>query len=44
VQNKRLAIMVNLLMNPGQQSVVVGLLDNLTRQSSYLTTSVNVRE
>jgi VWFA-related protein len=44
VQNKRLAIMVNLLMNPGHQSVVVGLLDNLTRQSSYLTTSVTVKE
>jgi len=44
VQNKRLAIMVNLLMNPGKQSVVVGLLDDLTRQSSYLTTSVTVKE
>ena len=44
VQSKRLAIMVNLLMNPGRQSVVVGLLDNLTRQSSYLTTSVTVEE
>jgi hypothetical protein len=42
VQNNRLATMVNLLMNPGKQSVVVGLLDNLTRQSSYLTTSLTV--
>jgi len=44
VQSKRLAIMVDLLMNPGNQSVVVGLLDNLTRQSSYLTASVTVKE
>jgi len=43
-QSRRLAIMVDLLMNPGRQSVVVRLLDNLTRQSSYLTTSVRVKE
>jgi VWFA-related protein len=43
VQSRRLAIMVDLLMNPGEHSIVVGLLDSVTRQSSYLTTSVTVQ-
>jgi VWFA-related protein len=41
-QTKRLAIMVDLLMNPGRHSVAVGLLDTITRQTSYLTQPVTV--
>jgi len=43
-QTKRLAIMVDLLMNPGSHSVVVGLHDTITRQTSYLTQPVTVKE
>ncbi len=41
-QSHRLAIMVNLLMNPGNHSVAVGLHDSIARQTSYLTRSVTV--
>ena len=42
VQSHRLAIMVNLLMNPGTHSVAVGLHDSISRQTSYLTQTVTV--
>jgi VWFA-related protein len=41
-KNKRLAITVDLLMNPGTHSVAVGLHDTITRQTSYLTQPVTV--
>jgi VWFA-related protein len=43
-RSERFVITATLLMNAGRHSVVVGLLDTITRQSSYLTTSVRVGE
>ena len=43
-QLKRLGAKVHLLMNPGRHRVVVGLLDDVTRQSSFYTTTVTVEE
>ncbi len=43
-QLKRLGAKVHLLMNPGRHRVVAGLLDDVTRQSSYYITNVTVAE
>lgn len=43
-QRKRLGATVHLLMNPGRHRVVAGLLDDVTRQSSYFITNVTVAE
>jgi VWFA-related protein len=41
-RSERFAVTATLLMNVGKHSVVVGLLDTITRQSSFVTTSVAV--
>ncbi len=43
-QDDRFTISTNLLMESGSHTVAVGLLDPVTRQSSYTTTRVTVRE
>jgi len=43
-QLERYTISTNLLMDAGNHSIAVGLLDPVTRQSSYTTTKVTVRE
>jgi VWFA-related protein len=42
-RSERFAITAHLLMNPGEHSVAVGLLDHVTRQASYLTVPVVVQ-
>ena len=43
-QLERYTISTNLLMDAGNHSIAVGLLDPVTRQSSYTATKVTVRE
>ncbi len=43
-QLERYTIATNLLMDAGNHSLAVGLLDPITRQSSYTTTKVTIRE